>query len=517
MSVILVRLTLKHAFLSIPTFFKAFLLCIRTVENSEPSLLADIDPKLSVSGLQTLIYPQHETSKEKMSISSTTDVNSNLQSVTKRIQNKAHRRIHSDPIYKLNERKSILRPSSSIIDESNERCHSAARLSNEKNDYTNSHSSNNHIHSVNNQSNSASSFPAVFYQPQDIDSYSSSFDSITTTETDHSSIINTNFGGVDHYQTLPDTSLRSKKPVTTIDTNNNRGSISSQTTLTVNINNDNNIYDSTSDINQSIINSPILSSSPVENSISVSSSYNNSDVFSRTDLQCNYNPYFPNSCLRWPKKGQTLDSYIRENDSKTRTDVEKENAHFYFSEALIAAIEQIKFTKECKRRFQIDSTNPSLLIGTLSYNESSTSSTESSSPYIPCNLNLIQQSQKKAALYNETPAIKQLLNSEQSSGEPPQEFDWSNSTNLDETSAEAIALALMDTYKQYRMPTAPELFWMIKPDEDFPQDLLPLPDYISVDPSEDYIIAGGHRVQIRGNLQWAPPREQLIFNIHPPP
>ena len=31
----------------------------------------------------------------------------------------------------------------------------------------------------------------------------------------------------------------------------------------------------------------------------------------------------PHSSLFWPRKGQTLDDYIRESDSKTRTDVEK--------------------------------------------------------------------------------------------------------------------------------------------------------------------------------------------------
>ncbi len=32
---------------------------------------------------------------------------------------------------------------------------------------------------------------------------------------------------------------------------------------------------------------------------------------------------FPHSSLFWPRKGQTLDNYIRECDLKTRTDVEK--------------------------------------------------------------------------------------------------------------------------------------------------------------------------------------------------
>jgi hypothetical protein len=45
----------------------------------------------------------------------------------------------------------------------------------------------------------------------------------------------------------------------------------------------------------------------------------------------------------------------------------------------------------------------------------------------------------------------------------------------------------METWKNYKVPTAPELFWMIPHDADFPQEFLPLPDGISVDPSEDYL------------------------------
>ncbi len=35
------------------------------------------------------------------------------------------------------------------------------------------------------------------------------------------------------------------------------------------------------------------------------------------------NTHIPYSSLFWPRKGQTLDNYIREYDSQTRTDVEK--------------------------------------------------------------------------------------------------------------------------------------------------------------------------------------------------
>lgn len=68
----------------------------------------------------------------------------------------------------------------------------------------------------------------------------------------------------------------------------------------------------------------------------------------------------------------------------------------------------------------------------------------------------------------------------------------------------------------------------------FFSQLLPLPDGIVIDPNEDFIVTDdGRRVKkkffffffqrsnvfqisCRGNGQWAPPREQLIFHIHSP-
>lgn len=59
----------------------------------------------------------------------------------------------------------------------------------------------------------------------------------------------------------------------------------------------------------------------------------------------------------------------------------------------------------------------------------------------------------------------------------------------------------METWKNYKVPTAPELFWMIPHDEDFPQDFLPLPDGISIDPSEDYLSnEDGQRVKYHENI-----------------
>lgn len=57
------------------------------------------------------------------------------------------------------------------------------------------------------------------------------------------------------------------------------------------------------------------------------------------------------------------------------------------------------------------------------------------------------------------------------------------------------ALGLIDALKSHNVPTAPELFWMIPHDADLPQEFLPLPEGVSIDPSEDYISNDdGHKV-----------------------
>lgn len=48
--------------------------------------------------------------------------------------------------------------------------------------------------------------------------------------------------------------------------------------------------------------------------------------------------------------------------------------------------------------------------------------------------------------------------------------------------------------------------------------LLPIPDSLPISPDD-----GEHadiyklRIRVRGNLEWAPPRPQIIFNVHPAP
>ncbi len=80
----------------------------------------------------------------------------------------------------------------------------------------------------------------------------------------------------------------------------------------------------------------------------------------------------------------------------------QENAHFYFSEAIISAIEQIKFTQQCNKYFgQSWSSSLSSLISPCETTHASSSNSSSSPPtqqYIPCNSKLVSNNRTKVGL-----------------------------------------------------------------------------------------------------------------------
>ncbi|CAF5216569.1 unnamed protein product, partial [Rotaria magnacalcarata] len=59
-----------HAFTRILPFYQAFLICIRTVEYSDPSLLINIDPKLSIVGFYPIPSINDATNQSNISPSS---------------------------------------------------------------------------------------------------------------------------------------------------------------------------------------------------------------------------------------------------------------------------------------------------------------------------------------------------------------------------------------------------------------------------------------------------------------
>ncbi|KAL1788507.1 run domain Beclin-1-interacting and cysteine-rich domain-containing protein isoform X1 [Sigmodon hispidus] len=243
--------------------------------------------------------------------------------------------------------------------------------------------------------------------------------------------------------------------------------------------------------------------------------------------------------FRRPSEGQSLISYLSEQDFGSCADLEKENAHFSISESLIAAIELMKCNmmsqcleeedveeedsdreiQELKQKIRLrrqqirtrhllpayqETEHGSLRVTSSSCHFSSRGSTQCSDSGSADDLDEfeIQDADiKRGTTSNSKPSISQNF----------------SHCCLHPTSAEAVAMGLLKQFEGMQLPAASELEWLV-PEHDAPQKLLPIPDSLPISPDD-----GQHadiyklRIRVRGNLEWAPPRPQIIFNVHPAP
>ncbi|KAA0712461.1 Run domain [Triplophysa tibetana] len=246
----------------------------------------------------------------------------------------------------------------------------------------------------------------------------------------------------------------------------------------------------------------------------------------------------PDGLFRRPSEGQSLISYLSEQDFGSCADLEKENAHFSICESLIAAIELMK----CNMRRPHDEAEEE---------GDSDSEIQQLKQKIRLRRQLIRRSRLQpptAATHHGVPSVDSAgsRRSSQDSFHPSdsgsdrevedielrdadikrsvtsssRSFLSSESISpsmLQSNSAESVAMGLLRQFEGMQLPAASELDWLV-PEQDAPQKLLPIPDSLPISPDD-----GEHadiyklRIRVRGNLEWAPPRPQIIFNIHPAP
>ncbi|XP_058518001.1 run domain Beclin-1-interacting and cysteine-rich domain-containing protein isoform X1 [Ochotona princeps] len=244
--------------------------------------------------------------------------------------------------------------------------------------------------------------------------------------------------------------------------------------------------------------------------------------------------------FRRPSEGQSLISYLSEQDFGSCADLEKENAHFSISESLIAAIELMKcnMMSQCLEEDQVEEEDSDREIQELKqkirlrrqqirtknlfpmYQEAEQGSfriTSSSSQF----------SSRDSAQFSDSGSAEEVDDFEiqdavikRNTASNGKGFTSSQSFShsfLHSTSAEAVAMGLLKQFEGMQLPAASELEWLV-PEHDAPQKLLPIPDSLPISPDD-----GQHadvyklRIRVRGNLEWAPPRPQIIFNVHPAP
>ncbi|XP_043926642.1 run domain Beclin-1-interacting and cysteine-rich domain-containing protein isoform X3 [Protopterus annectens] len=246
----------------------------------------------------------------------------------------------------------------------------------------------------------------------------------------------------------------------------------------------------------------------------------------------------PDGMFRRPSEGQSLMSYLAEQDFGSCADLEKENAHFSICESLIAAIELMKCNmmwrqleeeeeesdkeiQELKQKIRIrrqQIRNTKLLPSYQDADSDNFTATDSGSQLSSHDSIQLSDSGSTDGVdeYELKDAdIKKSLTS--SSSKPFHNSESVTHFFLHSNSAEAVAMGLLKQFEGMQLPAASELDWLV-PEQDAPQKLLPIPDSLPVSPDD-----GEHadiyklRIRVRGNLEWAPPRPQIIFNIHPSP
>ncbi|KAM7132957.1 run domain Beclin-1-interacting and cysteine-rich domain-containing protein isoform 6-T6 [Molossus nigricans] len=244
--------------------------------------------------------------------------------------------------------------------------------------------------------------------------------------------------------------------------------------------------------------------------------------------------------FRRPSEGQSLISYLSEQDFGSCADLEKENAHFSISESLIAAIELMKcnMMSQCLEEEEEEGEDSDREIQELKqkirirrqqirtknllpvYQETEHGSfrvTSSSSQFSSRDSTQFSDSGSADEVDEfeiQDADIRRSTASNNKSLIPSQTFSH---CFLHSTSAEAVAMGLLKQFEGMQLPAASELEWLV-PEHDAPQKLLPFPDSLPISPDD-----GQHadiyklRIRVRGNLEWAPPRPQIIFNVHPTP
>ncbi|XP_068137365.1 run domain Beclin-1-interacting and cysteine-rich domain-containing protein isoform X2 [Hyperolius riggenbachi] len=237
--------------------------------------------------------------------------------------------------------------------------------------------------------------------------------------------------------------------------------------------------------------------------------------------------------FRRPSEGQSLISYLSEQDFGSCADLEKENAHFSISESLIAAIElmkcnmmsrQLQEEEEDSDR-EIRELKQKIHLRRLQIRTQKAASNDEQSSSVCVTDSSSQISSRDSARLSDSGSgaegdqleIKDTDVKKVTSCQLVQSSESTSYSFFHSNSAEAVAMGLLKQFEGMQLPAASELDWLV-PEQDAPQKLLPIPDSTPISPDD-----GEHadiyklRIRVRGNLEWAPPRPQIIFNIHTAP
>lgn len=258
--------------------------------------------------------------------------------------------------------------------------------------------------------------------------------------------------------------------------------------------------------------------------------------------------YFPR-----PAEGQSLTSFLSSARFSRAHDAEldRENAHFSVCEAMIAAIEQVKCNRLQRRLLddaaddesdeEINRLKQRIRLrrrqrqeekcrgrgwsrGDLLSDGRTDTTTTTDQSVSPLSTSSDSSSDSVSTEDSEVDDEQRLRNGGMSASTSSLFSDAESraariatDSNLSESSvsAEGVALSLISRFSEKQLPRASELQWLVS-EKDAPQRLLPMPKSWPVSPDE-IEIEDARTIPLRGTVEWAPPRPQIIFTPHPPP
>ncbi|XP_048745688.2 run domain Beclin-1-interacting and cysteine-rich domain-containing protein-like isoform X2 [Ostrea edulis] len=253
--------------------------------------------------------------------------------------------------------------------------------------------------------------------------------------------------------------------------------------------------------------------------------------------------------FRQPSQGQSLINYLSSQDFHSCANLDKENAHFSISEALIAAIEQMKWNHVISPKVQedVDDEDSDEEINKLKqririrkqqklrenakiFPSSSDGLTENSSgssvevDEIELTISDSEQENKSNLSFIKSEGLSLSLASLYSDADlqkvKPERQSSVEIADQSGLSAESVAILLLKKFSEKQLPKASDLEWLV-PISEAPQELLPLPKSYPISPDDGEREIEGFTnsvlgaLRLRGNNEWAPPRSQIIFDIHP--
>lgn len=272
-------------------------------------------------------------------------------------------------------------------------------------------------------------------------------------------------------------------------------------------------------------------------SCSTQSSEANSQNSQCTQLEGSHYLSSGEGMFRRPSEGQSLISYLSEQDFGSCADLEKENAHFSISESLIAAIELMKCNM-MNRQLQEEEEDSDKEIQELKQKIRMRRQQIRTKRVLPDRGDMASDDCMATDSGSQFSSRDSMRLSDSGSADDVDEYEIKEAdvkrgvtsssrtiptmdsichSFLHSNSAEAVAMGLLRQFEGMQLPAASELDWLV-PEHDAPQKLLPIPDSLPISPDD-----GEHadifklRIRVRGNLEWAPPRPQIIFNIHTAP